>query len=203
MLPSANADAPTSLSNLLLFGPHRIGESTYEVESIYPRARTAWKEGRRPRLPPVSQRPSPPQPPLLSTRRCRNASTYPWKKLPNGLELFGRLTARSGYREVGGGVPAKKSAERTSRSQHFSLRLRPAPLKPAMPSYPRNCLRCGVRTDTPEESRRRRGGTRPRFVARITNHLHVLACLTRDPLRPGWDDAITTPSTVSSRYDTP
>jgi hypothetical protein len=25
MLPSANADAPTSLSNLLLFGPHGIG----------------------------------------------------------------------------------------------------------------------------------------------------------------------------------
>jgi hypothetical protein len=31
MLPSANADAPTSLSNLLLFGLQDIGESTYEV----------------------------------------------------------------------------------------------------------------------------------------------------------------------------
>ena len=28
MLPSANADAPTSLSSLLLLGLHRIGEST-------------------------------------------------------------------------------------------------------------------------------------------------------------------------------
>ena len=31
MLPSANADAPTSLSNLLLFGLHDIGESTDEA----------------------------------------------------------------------------------------------------------------------------------------------------------------------------
>jgi hypothetical protein len=30
MLPSANADAPTSLSNLLLFGLHGIGDSTDE-----------------------------------------------------------------------------------------------------------------------------------------------------------------------------
>jgi hypothetical protein len=32
MLPSANADAPTSLSNLLLFGLHRIGESPHAGE---------------------------------------------------------------------------------------------------------------------------------------------------------------------------
>jgi len=32
MLPSANADAPTSLSSLLLLGCHVIGESTYEVD---------------------------------------------------------------------------------------------------------------------------------------------------------------------------
>ena len=32
MLPSANADAPTSLSSVLLLGLHRIGESTDEVD---------------------------------------------------------------------------------------------------------------------------------------------------------------------------
>ena len=32
MLPPANADAPTSLSSLLLLGPHGIGGSTDEVE---------------------------------------------------------------------------------------------------------------------------------------------------------------------------
>jgi hypothetical protein len=43
-VPSANADAPTSLSSLLLLGPHRIGGSTDEVESTYPGARTAWRK---------------------------------------------------------------------------------------------------------------------------------------------------------------
>ena len=60
MLPSANADAPTSLSSLLLVGLHRIGGSTDEVESTYPGARTASrKEETAPAYPPVSQRPSP------------------------------------------------------------------------------------------------------------------------------------------------
>jgi hypothetical protein len=31
MVPTANADAPTSLSNLLLLGLHGIGESTDEA----------------------------------------------------------------------------------------------------------------------------------------------------------------------------
>ena len=31
MLPSANADAPTSLSSLLLLGLHRIGEALMKV----------------------------------------------------------------------------------------------------------------------------------------------------------------------------
>jgi hypothetical protein len=64
MLPSANADAPTSLSNLLLFGLHRIGESPHAgsrrvpakpLLTIHLAKRTAWNKGRRPPLPPVRE----------------------------------------------------------------------------------------------------------------------------------------------------
>ena len=54
MLPSANADAPTSLSNLLLFGSHGIGESA-DAPTIHLAKRTAWSKKETARLPPVSQ----------------------------------------------------------------------------------------------------------------------------------------------------
>ena len=63
MLPSANADAPTSLSNLLLFGLHGIGESTdaptgegrrlpaKPLLTIHLAKRTAWSKKETARFP--------------------------------------------------------------------------------------------------------------------------------------------------------
>ena len=90
-MPSANADAPTSLSSLLLLGLHRIGESTDEVESTYPGARTAWrKEETAPVTPSepkaVSCR-SLPRPVDKALRMNASLLTYPWKKFPNGHYL--------------------------------------------------------------------------------------------------------------------
>jgi hypothetical protein len=57
MRPIANANAPTSLSSLLLLGLHRNGESTDHVDPR--RARTAWsKKGDDPRSP-SEREPSP------------------------------------------------------------------------------------------------------------------------------------------------
>lgn len=107
----ANANAPTSLSIVLFFGLHRIGECTDEVESTYPRARTAWRKEETapvtPSEPKAASWRSLPRP--LSTRRLRmNASlpTYPWKKFPNDLAVAPRF-ARSGDREVGAACPRR------------------------------------------------------------------------------------------------
>ena len=83
MLPSANADAPTSLSSVLLLGLHRIGESTdvalHRVRGFarpeglsHPSRQTYGLEqkGDGP-VPPVSQsRLRAAASPALSTRRC-------------------------------------------------------------------------------------------------------------------------------------
>ena len=136
MLPSANADAPTSLSNLLLLGPHGIGESIDEVESIYaPRARTAWKEGRRPRLPPSEpEAVSSPQPPLLSTRRCRNAHLLTLgrtSKRPGAV--FGRLSGA--IRAIAeGGAAACRRRNRRERDP------RAVAISPSVTRHHRKCL---------------------------------------------------------------
>jgi hypothetical protein len=96
----ANANAPTSLSIVLFFGLHRIGECTDEVESTCPRARTAWRKEETAPVTPSERKAascrSHPRP--LSTRRLRmNASlpTYPWKKFPNDLAAAPRFRDRA------------------------------------------------------------------------------------------------------------
>ena len=86
MLPSANADAPTSLSSLLLLGLHRIGGSrrphagrgssrAREAPAHHPSRQTYGLEqkGDGPRYPQCARAVSGPQPPPLLTRRCMNA----------------------------------------------------------------------------------------------------------------------------------
>ena len=88
MLPSANADAPTSLSSLLLLGLHRIGEALMKVgrRVDLPRGTHGLERGET-----ASVTPSEPEAvsaaasPAFDKALQECPSTYPWKKLPNGL----------------------------------------------------------------------------------------------------------------------
>ncbi len=113
------------LSSLLLLGLHGNGESTDEGRSKgrpTPGHVRPGKRGDGLGYPQEPEAVSAAASPAFDKALQECPSTYPWKKLPNGLELFGRLSARSGYREVGGGLPIEAAkAARDPRAARRAL----------------------------------------------------------------------------------
>ena len=112
------------LSSLLLLGLHGNGESTdrRSVErSTYP-GTYGLERGETASVTPRSQRPSPPQPPLLSTRRCRNAHLL---TLGRNFQTAGAVRAPFGAIGLsrGGGRPTDRSRESSARPTRSPARV--------------------------------------------------------------------------------
>ena len=112
------------LSSLLLLGLHGNGESTDEGRSKVdlPRGTYGLERGRRPRLPPGARGRLRRSLPCFRQGAAGMPIYLPLEETSKRLELFGRLSARSGYREVGGGLPIEAAkAARDPRAARRAL----------------------------------------------------------------------------------